>query len=63
MPVFEKEVEGSVANDLNDLLEEDGEVCQYFLALPGSVQDALTMRAEEICTVDDLQQYVALLME
>lgn len=51
-----------MANDLNDLLEEDGEVCQYFLALPPKVQDDLTMRCDEIRTVDDLKQYVHLLM-
>ena len=51
-----------MANDLNALLEEDGEVCQYFLTLPPKVQDDLTMRAEEIRSVDDLKQYVHLLM-
>lgn len=51
-----------MANDLNDLLEEDGEICQYFLSLPPKVQDDLTMRAEEIRTVEDMQQYITLIM-
>ena len=50
-----------MANDLNDLLEEDGEICQYFLSLPPQVQDDLTLRAEEIRSVEDLKQYIHLL--
>ena len=50
-----------MANDLNDLLEEDGEICQYFLSLPTQVQDDLTLRAEEIRSVEDLKQYIHLL--
>jgi hypothetical protein len=49
-----------MANSLNDLLVESPELELYFLSLPGDVQDAVSMRAEEICTVDDLEQYVAL---
>ncbi len=51
-----------MANDLNDLLEEDGEVCQYFLSLPPQVQDDLTLRGEEIRSVEELKQYVHLLL-
>lgn len=51
-----------MANSLDDLLEEDGELSMYFLSLPGNVQDALTGRSEEIRSVEDLRQYVYLLM-
>lgn len=34
---------------------------QYFLSLPPDMQDAISLRSEEIRSVDDLQQYVELL--
>ncbi len=52
-----------MANDLHDLLEEDAEVTQYFLSLPGYVQDAISGRADEICTVEELQRYADNLLE
>lgn len=50
-----------MANSLDDLMEEAPDVRMYFLSLPPDMQDAISMRSEEICTVDDLQQYVELL--
>ena len=50
-----------MANSLDDLFEEAPDVLQYFLSLSPDMQDAISLRSEEIYTVDDLQQYVELL--
>lgn len=51
-----------MANSLNDLLMEAPDVAIYFSRLPAQIQDAITLRSEEIHSVDDLQQYVELLI-
>ena len=51
-----------MANSLDDLFEEAPDVQLYFCSLPPDMQDAISMRSEEIRSVNDLQQYVELLM-
>lgn len=51
-----------MANSLDDLFEEAPDVQLYFCSLPPAMQDAISMRSEEIRSVDDLQQYVEMLM-
>ena len=50
-----------MANSFDVLFEEAPDVVQYFLSLPPDMQDASSLRSEEIRSVDDLQQYVELL--
>jgi len=47
-----------MANGLNDLLENNSEVNQYFSSLPNNVQSAVLGCGEQICSLEDLLRSV-----
>ena len=47
-----------MAVSLNDLLDEDAAVEQYYLSLPKDIQKSAAEHSEEIRTADDFHQFV-----
>jgi len=43
-----------MASNLNDLLQNNSEVSQYFSSLPANVQNACTINGQEISSLEDL---------
>lgn len=43
-----------MAENLNDLLQNNAEVSQYYSSLPANVQSAVSSCGQEICSLEDL---------
>lgn len=47
-----------MADNLTDLLKNNEDVSRYFSNLPQNVQDSICGNASEICSLDDLLEYI-----
>jgi hypothetical protein len=43
-----------MAQNLNDLLQNNSEVSEYFSSLPANVQNECTISSGDICSLEDL---------
>lgn len=47
-----------MADNLTDLLKHNEEINRYFSGLPQNVQDSVCGNASEICSLEELLEYV-----